>query len=123
MLTDQFPTRVVNLRYTVWGLHFDAAIDCNWQLHCYEENPIRMENVVPIELYCFDHTEWDIKMIYQDRKNEQPRMLNGRYFMQHTEVDMGEIIEETKKWIEEEMNGVDCPKLEKDNEEDRNTLF
>ena len=32
---DRTNKRVVNLRYMVDGLHFDAAIDCDWTLHCY----------------------------------------------------------------------------------------
>ena len=40
MLEYRYPTRVVNVRYIVDGLHFDAAIDCNWQLHCYNESPL-----------------------------------------------------------------------------------
>ena len=123
MLTDQFPTRVVNLRYTVWGLHFDAAIDCNWQLHAYGESPDVMKKRVPIELYCFDHQEWDIRMLYQDLNNDQPSKLNGKYYMQHTEVNWEGIIEETKKWIEEEMKGIEEPKKPENNEEDILPLF
>ena len=51
MFDHRYPTRVVNVRYTVNGLHFDAAIDCNWQLHAYSESPDVMKKRVPIELY------------------------------------------------------------------------
>ena len=49
-----------------------AAIDCNWQLHAYGESPEVMKKRVPIELYCFDHQDWDIRMLYQDLPNDQP---------------------------------------------------
>ena len=97
MLEHRYPTRIVNVRYTVNGLHFDAAIDCNWQLHAYEESPEVMKKRVPIELYCFDHLEWDI--------------------------NMEEIIEETKKWIEEELGSIEGPKRPENNEEDIMPLF
>ena len=67
----------------VCGLHFDAAIDCDWTLHCYGE---REKDVTPIELYCFDHTEWDIRMmllmeVYSTRAptwtKSRPRHVNG----------------------------------------------
>ena len=105
------------------GLHFDAAIDCNWQLHAYDESPDMMRKRVPIELYCFDHTEWDIKMLYQDLPNDQPTRLNGEYYMQHTEVQWEEIIEETKKWIEEMTGQIEGPKKPEKNEEDILPLF
>jgi hypothetical protein len=106
----------------VAGLHFDAAIDCDWKLHCYEEDPITKKSTVPIELYCFDRPGWDIRMCYQNRKNDQPKKtFNGSYYTYHTEVDMAEIIKETEKWIEEEVSGIKKPV--NNNEEDRNTLF
>ena len=123
MLEHRYPTRIVNVRYMVDGLHFDAAIDCNWQLHCYEVSPIEMKKRVPIELYCFDHTEWDIRMLYQDLSNDQPSRLNGEYYMQHTEVNWEGIIEETKKWIEEELGQIGEPKKPENNEEDILPLF
>jgi hypothetical protein len=99
MFDHIFPTRVVNLRYTVNGLHFDAAIDCDWQLHAYGEDPETKKKRVPIELYCFDHTEWDIRVFFQELNNDQ---IKGKGpAMLHTEVELEEIIKETKKWIEE----------------------
>lgn len=123
MLEHRYPTRVINVRYTVNGLHFDAAIDCNWQLHAYEESPEVMKKRVPIELYCFDHQDWDIRMLYQDLLNDQPTRLNGEYFMQHTEVQWEGIIEETKKWIEEELGSIEGPNKPENNEEDIMPLF
>jgi hypothetical protein len=106
------------------GLHFDAAIDCDWQLHAYGESPDVKRKKVPIELYCFDHQEWDIRMLYQDLNNDQPSRLNGEYYMQHTEVDWEGIIKETKKWIEEEMGQIEEPdKPEEENEKYINDLF
>lgn len=119
-MTNLFPTRVVNIRYTVAGLHFDAAIDCNWQLHAYGVCPSEKNKRVPIELYCFDHIDWDIRMMYQDLNNDQPTKP-GEFCMQHTEVDWKGIIKETEKWIEE-MSSVEKLKKPKD-EETRNNLF
>lgn len=122
MLENRFPTRIINLRYTVGGLHFDAAIDCNWQLHCYDESPLDMRKRVPIELYCFDHAEWDIRMIYQDLKNDQPNSSSDHY-MHHTEVDLKGILEETEKWIEEELGSIKYPTKSENNNEEIMPLF
>ena len=88
--------RLVNIRYKVGGLNFDAAIDCNWQLHCYGVDPEEKKRRVPIELYCFDNTDWDIRMIYQEFDNDQSD--NPAHIL-HTACDFENIIEETKKWI------------------------
>ena len=122
LLEHGFPSRVVNVRYTVDGLRFDAAIDCNWQLHCYGESPAEKNIRVPIELYCFDHTEWDIRMLYQELKNDQPTRP-GEYYMLHTEVEWEGIIEETRKWIEEMTGQISEPKKPDKNEEDILPLF
>ena len=122
MFDHRYPTRVINVRYTVDGLHFDAAIDCNWQLHAYGESPEVMKKRVPIELYCFDHQDWDIRMLYQDLPNDQPTSTR-EYFMQHTEVQWEEIIEETKKWIEEELGSIEEPNKPDNNEKDIMPLF
>lgn len=89
--------RVVNLRFMVCGLHFDAAIDCDWTLHCYPE---REKDVTPIELYCFDHTEWDIRMMYHKERNDQQDTY-GDGLVLHSSVDFQEILKETRKWIKE----------------------
>lgn len=111
-----FPTRVVNLRYTVKGLHFDAAIDCDWQLHAYDVDPETKKKKVPIEIYCFDHTEWDIRVFYQELNNDQ---IKGPAIL-HTEVELEEIIKETEKWISEM---TEEPIKPNNNEEDIMPLF
>ena len=55
-------------------------------------------------------------MLYQDLSNDQPKI--GEDYMQHTEVDLEGIIEETKKWIEEELGAIQKPTNPRDNEED-----
>lgn len=89
--------RVVNLRFMVCGLHFDAAIDCDWTLHCYPE---REKDVTPIELYCFDHKEWDIRMMYHKERNDQQDTYSDGLVL-HSSVDFQEILKETRKWIKE----------------------
>lgn len=54
---------IVNVRYTVKGVHFDAAIDYGHVLHPYTYGQRQM---LPVELYCFDHTDWDIEMMFFD---------------------------------------------------------
>lgn len=110
--------RVINVRFQVDGLHFDAAIDSDWQMHAYDafmqdfDSSIEnKESKTPIEVYCFDHPEWDILMIYQDQKdaesrnpvNPQQESYANRPFSStlYTACNFDKIIEETKKWIEE----------------------
>ena len=81
----------------VCGLHFDAAIDCDWTLHCYPE---REKDVTPIELYCFDHKEWDIRMMYHKERNDQQDTYSDGLVL-HSSVDFQEILKETRKWIKE----------------------
>ena len=81
----------------VCGLHFDAAIDCDWTLHCYPE---REKDVTPIELYCFDHKEWDIRMMYHKERNDQQDTYSDGLAL-HSSVDFQEILKETRKWIKE----------------------
>lgn len=95
--------RIVNLSYVVDGLHFDAAIDCDWELHAYGIFGKDKCDETPIELYCIDHPEWDIRMMYHKepdgrRTNDQQGDVN---WYLHTAVDMEEIIAETKAWIRE----------------------
>lgn len=122
MIGNKYPKRIVNVRYMVNGLHFDAAIDCNWQLHAYGESPAEMNHRVPIELYCFDHKEWDIRMLYQDLPNNQPTRPD-EYYLLHTEVNWEEIIKETEEWIKEELGQISEPKKPENNEKDIRTLF
>ena len=86
--------RIVNIGYRCCGYNFDAAVDCDWELHCYDE---KRDDVTPIELYNLDE-DWDIRMIYQDGRNDQsvrPRAIN------HTEVDWDNLLKETRKWVRE----------------------
>lgn len=87
--------RVVNLRFKVCGLHFDAAIDCDWELHCYDEIK---HNVTPIELYCFDKPEWDIRMMYHEERNDQQTYKEG---ILKTCANMDAIKDEARKWVHE----------------------
>ena len=100
--------RIVNLRYMVDGLHFDAAVDCDWTLHCYAFESHDRQDETPIELYCFDKPEWDIRMIFHKEPetiitNSQQRetTFGGIY---NTCANLGEIIKETKAWIKEMTN-------------------
>lgn len=54
-------SRIVNIGYRCCGYNFDAAVDCDWELHCYDE---KRNDVTPIELYNLDE-DWDIRMVYQ----------------------------------------------------------
>ena len=101
MISLDEPTRVINLNYECEGLHFDAAIDCDWQMHAYElgiwgEESLPKDKQVPIELYCYDHTDWDIHMMYQAHKNPQ-----GGKGIRFTLVSFEEILQETREWIKE----------------------
>ena len=85
---------IVNINFILNGLHFDAAVDVNWEMHAYDEERYEEENwskTTAIELYCFDKPDWDIKMIYQNKKNSTT----------HTVVDFDNIIEEIKEWIKQ----------------------
>ena len=92
--------RVVNLRFKVCGLHFDAAIDCDWQLHAYGFDKDAPKDETPIELYCFDHKEWDIRMMYHKERNDQQGTYSDGLVL-HSSVDVQEILKETRKWIKE----------------------
>ena len=85
---------IVNINFKLNGLNFDAAVDVNWEMHAYDKEQYEEENwskTTAIELYCFDKPDWDIKMIYQNKKNSTT----------HTVVDFDNIIEETKEWIKQ----------------------
>lgn len=111
--------RVVNLRFTIGGLRFDAAIDCDWVLHAYSEGLSDKSKFVPIELYCFDHEDWDIRMCYLKRSNDQ-QMIGQTYGLYHTEVELDFIMKEAKDWIKEMLGNSN---FNKNNEKDINTLF
>ena len=87
-------SRIVNIRYKVKGLRFDAAVDCDWVLHAYSAE----KNVTPIELYCLDRPEWDIRMIYHTERNDQQGVHNEGCIL-HSSVDFQAILKATRKWI------------------------
>lgn len=91
--------RVVNCRFMCCGLHFDAAIDCDWGLHLYKETPDEKKNVTPIELYCFDNPDWDIRMMYHKECNNQQDSNYGLTYS--TCVDIDVIKKEARKWVRE----------------------
>lgn len=104
-------TRVINVRYTVNGLNFDAAIDPDWQMHSYPDEMVS-ENLIPIELYYIDEPDWNIKMIYQNKEIAKcgepvnPQQDEKKYWMMNNHTyfsccNFDNIIEETKKWIED----------------------
>lgn len=81
-------SRIVNIRYRCCGYNFDAAVDCDWELHCYDE---KRNDVTPIELYNLDE-DWGIRMVFQkDELNDST----------HTVVDWDNLIKETRKWVRE----------------------
>lgn len=86
--------RIVNIKYRCCGYNFDAAVDCDWELHCYDE---KRNNVTPIELFNLDE-DWDIRMVYQPKRNDQ---LERPYALNHTEVDWDNLLKETRKWVRE----------------------
>jgi len=91
--------RIVNCRFVCCGLHFDAAIDCDWELHCYEESEEEKSITTPIELYCFDKPEWDIRMMFHKERNDQQ---SGNYGQLHFScVDIDAIKREACKWVRE----------------------
>ena len=86
--------RIVNIKYKCCGLYFDAAIDCDWDMHGYGAS--KSENEVAIELYCIDRREWDVHMVYQQGRNDQNNMP---YVINHTDVDWENLMKETRKWV------------------------
>ena len=89
-------SRIVNIQYKVKGLRFDAAVDCDWRLHAYSAE----KNVTPIELYCLDRPEWDIRMMFHKECNDQQGVFCDGLVL-HSFVDFQEILKETRKWIKE----------------------
>ena len=87
-------SRIVNIKYRCCGYNFDAAVDCDWELHCYDE---KRDDITPIELFNLDE-DWDIRMIYQSKRNDQ---LERPYALNHTEVDWDNLLKETRKWVRE----------------------
>lgn len=95
--------RIVNLRFKCCGLRFDAAIDCDWELHCYNQSTDERKDVTPIELYCMDKPEWDIRMIYYKEKNDEQKALPYSLTFR-TCADADYIKQEARKWVREMIN-------------------
>ena len=94
-------SRILNIKYSVDGLHFDAAVDVNRAMHYYDiifgmsEKEMVEGNVVPIEIYCLDNNDWGIWVTFQNTYNNEDGMFA------HTEVDFEQIVKETKCFIQE----------------------
>lgn len=93
--------RIVNIGYKCCGLFFDAAIDCDWVLHDYPQDTFNREATTPIELYCLDKENWDVRMIYQPNRNTQ---YKEERLHNHTFVDWDLVMKETRKWVREMRN-------------------
>lgn len=86
--------RIVNIKFKCCGYRFDAAVDCDWELHCYGETS---NSETPIELFNLDCPDWDVRMVYQNERNDQHE--KGEY--NHTFVDWDNLIKATRKWVRE----------------------
>lgn len=93
-------SRIVNIKYRCCGYNFDAAVDCDWDLHFYDLScfPNKSDNITPIELYNLDEPDWDIRMVYQEKRNDQRERKD---VINHTEVDWDNLLKETRKWVRE----------------------
>ena len=105
--------RIINMRFKCCGFRFDAAIDCDWQLHCYEQDAETRKNLTPIELYNLDMPDWDIRMIYYhedgghitNAQQEDLRYQQGiaKTICRRTLCSMEFIRKEAQKWCREMM--------------------
>lgn len=86
-------TGVVNYRFGINGMRFDAAIDFEYQLHPYTEEAKKM---LPVELYNLD-LDWDIKMSYFD--NSFRKIENQGFLLALIKEDAEEWC---KDWIKED---------------------
>lgn len=75
-----------NFRYEVNGMHFDAAIDWEFELHAYTREQ-KDPDILPIELYNLDK-DWDVTMMFIPRNTEEKDR-------------QAKIIAETEKWCKE----------------------
>lgn len=91
-------TRIVNCRFVCCGLHFDAAIDYDWEMHCYDQTEQEKRDTTPIELYCLDKPEWDIRMMFHKERNDQQGANRSLYF---SCVDIDAIKKEARRWVRE----------------------
>lgn len=99
-------SRIINMRFKCCGFRFDAAIDCDWQLHCYEQDAETRKNFTPIELYNFDMPDWDIRMIYYHEDgcritNSQQVGVRDQRGIVNTLCSMEFIRKEAQKWCRE----------------------
>lgn len=90
-----------NLRFVINEYHIDAAVDINWTLHSYPQDEEFKNNHTAIELYNFDRPEWDVHVIYQEQRNqyEIDEFERDKYCI-HAIVDIENLIQEIKSWIE-----------------------
>ena len=101
-------SRIINMRFKCCGFRFDAAIDCDWQLHCYGKDAETRKNLTPIELYNFDMPDWDIRMIYYHEDgcritNSQQDGVRDQRGILNTFCSMEFIRKEAQKWCREMM--------------------
>lgn len=92
--------RIVNIRYVIDGMRFDAAVDINnWLHHYLTINP----TIICVELYNLDHPSWDVKVIKitNEDMNIKGDINEPNSLICHTFVDFDIIVKETKKWIKE----------------------
>ena len=96
-LATTHPGRVLNLQVYYGTLEFDAAIDINWQLHVYgdADEEFRKRHI-PVEFYCADHPEWDVKVVYMDGDNPQSMDLPATMF---SRLDFPSIFKELGQWV------------------------
>lgn len=99
-------SRIINMRFKCCGFRFDAAIDCDWELHCYEQDAETRKNLTPIELYNLDMPDWDIRMIYYHEDgahitNAQQEDLIYQRGIANTLCSMEFIRKEAQKWCRE----------------------
>lgn len=94
-------SQYANLRFVINEYHIDAAIDINWTLHSYPEDEEFKNNHTAIELYNFDRPEWDVHVIYQEQRNQYQidEIIKDKYCV-HAIVDIENLIQEIKSWIE-----------------------
>lgn len=94
-------SQYTNLRFVINEYHIDAAIDINWTLHSYPESEEFKNNHTAIELYNFDRPEWDVHVIYQEQRNQYQidKIIKDKYCV-HAVVDIENLIQEIKSWIE-----------------------
>jgi hypothetical protein len=95
--------QLVNINFILEGFHFDAAVDINYQLHCYDLDEEFMKNHIAIEIYNYDCPDWDVFVIFQESQRSIHRTsFTQKQYVQRCVVDFNDIIEQTKKWIKNE---------------------